>query len=302
MWRRKGFLLVFELIFDLEAGACKLVGKIHWNVCTFREHTERQPFVPDGVSVKQTHNKGDFIWMVFGCMPIARQDGPAVRFSVNSDYEATLSLFWGVIVISQFSVLSSQFSALSTASSSQDICVWSDAHKNTVKLEWLHLPRFHLALVLHPLVYYTGTSTHTHRHWPLCLCMPYHGGSAQLLCWLIYWPLETWDTLMDLYACRLSLPGERKVFVETAVVFYLWKVKSNKPCRILYYKMIVLASGLIPLFPFNGTDSSNAVNQPFWMAAYSWPLAPSLHHLAQLSEYSLFLLINSSINKTLGHL
>ena len=52
----------------------------------------------------------------------------------------------------------SQFSALSTAPGSQNLCVWSDAHENMVKVEWWHLPRLHLALAPHPFVY----SAYTH--------------------------------------------------------------------------------------------------------------------------------------------
>ena len=143
----------------------------------------------------------------------------------------------------------SQFSALSVASSSQDLCVWSDAHENTVKLEWWHLPRLHLAWVLHPLVYCTHTHTHMHTHththtrihthwplWPLWLWMPYHG-SAWLSCGAAdsYTGLWRHEVLSWFYMHTHSQCQVREiiacVFLGTAVAFYLWKIKLNRLYR-----------------------------------------------------------------------
>lgn len=197
----------------------------------------------------------------------------------------------------------SQFSALSTASSSQDLCVWSDAHENTVKLEWWHLPRLHLAPLLHPLVYYAHTHSHTYN-WPLWLCMPYHG-SVRLSCGCAdsYTGLWRREALSWFYMHTDSHCQVREiiasVFLGTAVVFYLWKIKLNKLYRKTYYNMIVLANGLIPLFSPSGIIDSSKLNRPCWMMAHNWPLASSLHHVAHASECSLFLLVNLAINKTL---
>lgn len=137
----------------------------------------------------------------------------------------------------------SQFSALSTASGSQDICVWSDAHENTVKLEWWHLPRLHLALLLHPLVYCTYTHAHIRTPWPLWLCMPYHG-SAQLSCGCAdsYTGLWRREVLSWFYMHTDSHCQVREiiacVFLGTAVVFYLWKIKWNKLYRKSTIKLL----------------------------------------------------------------
>lgn len=75
-----------------------------------------------------------------------------------------------------------------------------------------------------------------------------------------------------MHACRLSLPGERNnmyVFVGTSGVSYLWEIKLNKLHKKVYYKMIVLAGSLIPLFSLSGiTDSSEVLNQACWMMGH----------------------------------